>query len=190
MYAGPWLDLPDARFLDWSIDSECTSIAGLAREIIAMAEIGKRDALIGSSLGGMVACEIAKQVAVDRLFLIGSAVSPNEISGFLRMLHPLVDLTPLAFVQGLSGKLPSEIGNMFSEADPTFVRGMCRAVFTWDGYEASATPLHRIHGRHDRVIPPPASGATLLDGGHLIAMSHAKACVEWVSDILESVNRK
>ena len=49
-------------------------------------------------------------------------------------------------------------------------------LFGWKGVERSeiACPVHRIHGRLDRLIrPPSAREAELIEGGgHLIAMTH------------------
>jgi pimeloyl-ACP methyl ester carboxylesterase len=51
-----------------------------------------------------------------------------------------------------------------------------RMIFGWKGVERSAIvcPVHRIHGRLDRLIrPPSAREAELIDGGgHLISMTH------------------
>ena len=54
---------------------------------------------------------------------------------------------------------------------------MCRAIFTWPGLDTTRLRPLRIHGRRDRVIPPPATADLLLEGGHLIAMTHAAECV-------------
>ncbi|WP_225919222.1 alpha/beta fold hydrolase [Actomonas aquatica] len=179
MYAGAWHRLPQVRFLDWPKESTASSLAELAVEVIAMAGIEDGAVVVGSSLGGMVAAEIAKRRSLQRLILVGSALQKEEVSALLRLLHPLVGLAPLSFVQRAGGKLPSELCTMFSEADAAFIRNMCRAVFAWEGLDHANVPVSRIHGRFDRVIPPPKD-ATLLDGGHLIAMTHADACVEFI----------
>jgi hypothetical protein len=58
---------------------------------------------------------------------------------------------------------------------------MCAAIFEWEGLgEDVITPL-RIHGRSDRVIPLPSHVDLVLDGGHLIAMTHAEECVRFLS---------
>ncbi len=108
----------------------------------------------------------------------------EEVSGLLCLLHPLIDLAPLSFLQYASGKLPSELGTMFSKSDATFIRNMCRAIFQWDGLTSETVILSRIHGRFDCVIPPP-NDAVLIDGGHLIAMSHPQECVCRIEEALK-----
>jgi hypothetical protein len=69
---------------------------------------------------------------------------------------------------------------MFAGSEASFVRAMCAAIFEWEGLGASATKVCRIHGKHDLVIPPPPSADLLLDGGHVISISHAWECVEFI----------
>jgi pimeloyl-ACP methyl ester carboxylesterase len=186
MYQGIWRQLDHTSFLDWSAGSSATTIREVAEEVIRTTDLGQGSTLIGSSFGGMVICEIARLRPVKRLILVGSAPNSAEVSGLLRWLHPLIDLAPLALAQALSGKMPTDLSIMFNDADADFIRRMCRAVFVWEGLANSDVPVHRIHGRHDRVIPPPTD-AHLIDGGHLIAMTHAAECVRIIETILNTL---
>jgi pimeloyl-ACP methyl ester carboxylesterase len=180
MYAGPWRTIPGCIFVDWPAGAQEESIEAIARRIAVSAAISDGAVLVGSSLGGIVACEIAHIRKIESLFLIGSARNKEEINGFLRAVHPLVDLAPLTFIQRASGKLPGDLCSMFSESDALFIRNMCRAIFRWDGLKEGAARVRRIHGRHDLVIPPPGDGEKLIEGGHLIAMTHAEECVRFI----------
>ena len=142
--------------------------------------INDGDVLIGASLGGMVACEITKIRNISRLYLIGSAVRKEEISTLLSALHPLAQIAPLDWLRILAGKLPMELAQMFASAEPAFVRAMCVAIFNWEGLGPSTTKVIRLHGRHDFVIPPPQTVDLLIDGGHLISMSHAAECAAFI----------
>lgn len=148
--------------------------------MIAEAQIREDDVIVGSSLGGIVGCEIANQMRLRALVLIGSAQSPDEISKLLAVLHPLAALAPLKLVRAATEKLPGELCEMFAASDTNFVRTMCRAVFTWSGLRSERIRPCRLHGRHDRVIPAPADADLLLDGGHLVAMTHASECVSFL----------
>lgn len=175
--AAEWLGLTDARSIDWPHFEGETTIAAVSERMIEEAGIVDGDVLVGSSLGGMVACEIASRLKLRSLALIGSAIAPSEISRLLATLHPLAPLAPLEFVRRCAGKVPGELAEMFSQADPGFVRAMCLAIFDWPGLDTDRITPVRIHGRHDRVIPPPARVDCLVDGGHLIAMTHPAECV-------------
>ena len=184
MYPPPWPSLPASRFIDWPVYGGETSVADLARSVAATAPIAADAWLVGSSLGGMVACELTKLMPVRGLILIGSATSREELSPMLGALGSLIDLTPVNFIRQLAGKAPSELAQMFARSDPAFIRAMCRAIVAWPGLGASPVPLYRIHGRRDRVIPLPPKVDLVLGGGHLIAMTHAPECVRLVAGIL------
>jgi hypothetical protein len=142
--------------------------------------INDGDVMIGASLGGMVACEITKIRKISRLYLIGSAVRKEEISRLLAVLHPLVQVAPVDWLRISAGKIPMELAQMFTSTETPFVRAMCAAIFKWEGLVPNTTKVFRLHGRHDFVIPPPKTVDLLIDGGHLISMTHAEECTEFI----------
>ncbi|MCP5521736.1 MAG: hypothetical protein H7A46_09325 [Verrucomicrobiales bacterium] len=186
MYPDPWPGLPGAVLLDWPAYREEDSLEAMAVSVIEAADIPDGAVVIGSSLGGMVACEIARLRKLRGLVLLGSAEQPGEVSRLLRVLHPLADYTPFEFLQAASGKLPHDLTQMFARSEAPFIRAMCRAIFRWPGFSAPGPVPLRIHGRHDHIIPPPDDPDLLLDGGHLIAMTHARECVGFLQGWLPS----
>ncbi len=180
MYRDDWLSLPNFIAHDWSSYQDEQSLAEVAKSMCAACNICDGDILIGSSLGGMVACEITKIREIPALFLVGSAVDKYEVSHMLAALHSLVKITPIDLLTASARKINNELMQMFSDADSSFIRAMCNAIFKWQGLSDTKTKIHRIHGIHDWVIPVPAKVDLLLDGGHLIAMAHAKQCAEYV----------
>ncbi|WP_407925419.1 hypothetical protein [Geomonas oryzae] len=181
MYPVPWSSLPDFVPHNWVRYSGETSLQEMAESMCDSCLIKDGDNLIGSSLGGMVACEITKIRKIRRLYLIGSAAQKEEVSRLLTFLHPLVKVAPIELVRLSAGKVPLELAQMFADAESAFVRTMCAAIFKWDGLGRTTTQVLRLHGRHDMVIPPPKSVDLLVDGGHLIAMSHARECVQFIA---------
>ncbi len=183
MYSAPsWQGLPGACFLDWPEHRGEKSIGAIADRLIEENAIIEGSAMIGTSLGGVVAGEIANRVHLRGLALVSSAVHPREISGLLSVLHPLAQLAPIDFIQAAAGKVPHELAGMFARSQASFVRAACGAIFEWRGLDGSRIRPLRIHGSHDRVVPPPADANLMLDGGHLIAMSHADACVRFLTE--------
>jgi pimeloyl-ACP methyl ester carboxylesterase len=184
MYPPPWPSLPDSTFIDWPAYAGEQSLTEVARSIVAKHSLSNDAWLVGSSLGGMVACEIASLLPVRGLILVGSAISKEELSVLFTWLSPFIDLAPLNLIQQLAGKVPAELTQMFRDSDPAFVRAMCRAIVRWDGLAATQIELHRIHGSKDLVIPRPAGVQHVLDGGHLIAMTHAPECMALIEKII------
>lgn len=180
MYSGPWRNLTDAVFVDWPRYQGETRIQDVAQRVVEEHGIKDGDAVAGVSLGGMVACEVAGLVKLQNLILVGGVCHPDEINGLLKLFHPLARLAPLEFIQCLSGKVPGDLARMFVDVDPKFVRAMCFAVFEWEGLcEGLIEPI-RIHGEADLLVPLPERVDKALDGGHLISMTHARECVDWL----------
>jgi len=180
MYPPPWTSIPNFVAHDWVHYSGEQSLSEIAHSMCDSCHINDGDVLIGASLGGMVACEITRIRKISSLYLIGSAIRKEEISSLLTLLHPLAQIAPIDWLRISASAIPTELAQMFSKAEPAFIRAMCAAIFTWDGLAPHAANVLRIHGKHDLVIPPQQPIDLLLDGGHLISMTHAAECVEFI----------
>ncbi|MEZ5405964.1 MAG: hypothetical protein R3F23_07280 [Verrucomicrobiia bacterium] len=180
MFPTPWSSLPDFVAHDWMLHSTEKKLAEVAQSMCEAQDIHDGDTLVGCSLGGMVACEMTKICKIPVLYLVGSATCKEEISNLLTILHPLAQVAPIDWIRFSAGKIPNELAQMFSGIETSFVRTMCSAVFEWEGLGVTGTKIYRIHGKHDLVIPPPNKVDLLLSGGHLISMSHAHQCVEFI----------
>ncbi len=184
MFPAPWTGLPDFRAHDWVTSPGLTSIRQLAGAMVDTAGIADGDVLVGCSLGGMVAAEITKLRKIPQLFLVGGAVRKEEINPWAARLHPLADKLPVDWLKKAAGKLPHEAAVMLADANPGFIRRMCPAIFQWEGLGETATRVWRLHGRKDLLISAPEKCDLLLDGGHLIALTHARECVAFVKERL------
>ena len=184
MFPPPWDSLPDWRAHDWPAYAGERTLADLATRLIATCCIRPGDVLIGASLGGMVACEISKQIPLRAVFLVGSALHRREVSRLLQSLAPLIDYVPINALRLSAGSIPADLARMFEQADADFLRAMCKAILDWPGGSGADVPFFRLHGRHDLVIPEPEAVDYLLDGGHLISMTHAPLCVAFVQEKL------
>jgi pimeloyl-ACP methyl ester carboxylesterase len=67
-------------------------------------------------------------------------------------------------------------------------------IFGWKGAERAAIgcPVHRIHGRLDRLIRPPSSREAEIveDGGHLLAMTHPERVGQFLTLNFNPWNRR
>lgn len=180
MYPEPWDALPDFAAHDWPRHGGEQTLGELADRVCQAFGIRDGDTVVGASLGGMVGCEIAQRRRLDALYLVGSATHRHEVSRLLEILHPLADLPIVEWFQSSAVRIPSDLTRMFASSDPAFIRQMAKAIFAWEGSPPVAARRFRIHGRRDRVIPAPAHVDLLLEGGHLISMTHAVPCVEFI----------
>ena len=177
MYGGPWLDCSDHHYLDWPNDYVPSSIQDLAQHIAKTLDYIP-DAIIGSSLGGMVALEMADFLQVRHVVLLGSAVTSNEINPILRAFGPLAQLTPFTLAKVLAGISSSLLSRMYAQQNPNFIKAMIPAALHWS--YAGAAKIYRIHGIKDHVISC-SNPNVRIRGGHLIAMTHAAECVSAIA---------
>ena len=117
MYQGAWLDIKPATCIDWPPYEGEASLSELAGKVAAHYQIQDNDILIGSSMGGMVALEIAKLLHLDRVVLVGSALDVSEMNWLLTLLTPLVDSAPIEFFQKLAGRHDSLFQQMFASSN-------------------------------------------------------------------------
>jgi pimeloyl-ACP methyl ester carboxylesterase len=161
------------NFLNWPEYHGEETYADVARRIIKEHDIGTEDVVGGSSLGGMVALEIARLSDVKAIVLLGSAVNRKEVQTLLAMLSPLATAAPITIIQALVGKHQNLVSTMFADSDPEFIRAMCSYLPSWPGYDGPLEKLFRLHGKKDHVIPCPAMGCEVVEtAGHLLAITH------------------
>ncbi len=184
MYAGPWRALDGVRFIDWPFhDARLTtelSLGTLAEAIVDAAGVRPGDAVGGSSLGGMVALEVAKRVPVSSVILFGSARGPEELPRLRATFAPLIDLAPLGLVQKLGGWSSGPLGEQLRATPVDFLRRAIRALARWEGVGELSCPVHQLHGETDLLIPRPEGVPFIPGAGHVIAFTHAEACCEWL----------
>lgn len=179
MYQHEWLALPNFIAHDWPEYRGEKTLTDVARSVCDEWNIRDSDVLVGSSLGGMVACEIAKSRKISHLFLIGSAVDRSEVNRLFAATYWLINVMPITLMKRVASRFDNDVMQMFAASNTAFIRQMCSAIFNWEGLGATSTIVHRIHGKHDWVIPPPRHVGLMLDGGHLVAITQARECVEY-----------
>lgn len=154
------------------------SFDGYAAFLIRQYGIRAGDCLIGVSLGGMLACEISKQVRIAKLTLISSGTQREHLHPWLTRLSFLGPYVPWAQIQRVMRPLPGlsearrQAVAMFREADPDFVRWACSCAADWPGL-VEHEDLVSIHGDCDLVFPIRRQRVhhTIKGGGHLMVIS-------------------
>ncbi len=188
MYSDPsFQEIEGISYVDWPTYNGEVSIDAVARSVIKNHKIIKTCVVGGSSLGGMVAVQIAKIVGIEKVILIGSATAPSYVNPTLHKLSALADFAPIKLIQYFSGKAAvasnSVLFSMFEQSDPEFIKTMCRAIFKWEGLANYSCKVCHIHGSKDRVIFPPTNKTNIVQGGgHLIAMTHSDLVAKYFRD--------
>lgn len=202
-YPAPWTELPGSTRLAWPEYHGRASMPEVARFMAETWRIPAGAILVGSSFGGVLACEISKFLPVHALVLIASSTDGKDFTATARMKW-LTRMLPLRLAQWILrcsgplqelvwGRAASPVARavldsiqMFGTCQATFYRDMFQAIETWEGLEASQTRLVRIHGVLDKLVLRSARADLLLKGGHMIAVTHAQECVALLRQWLES----
>jgi pimeloyl-ACP methyl ester carboxylesterase len=171
-------NLPGVDFVDWPVYEGEKTIAAVARRVIEEYNITGNTIVGGSSLGGMVAVQIAKVLNLDRVILIGSTTRSSDVNPALMKLSGFAHKAPVAGLQWIAGKINGSAKNlflaMFQKSDGRFMKAMAQAICQWRGMDGYRCDIRHIHGARDRVIFPPARDATIIPtAGHLLPMTHA-----------------
>lgn len=149
-----------------------------AKFLIRRQGIKPGDSLVGVSLGGMLACEISKQVRIAKLTLISSCTQRQHLHPLLSRLAFLGPYVPWAQIQRVVRPLPGLSParklavEMFREADKDFVHWACSCAADWSGLDGH-TDMVSIHGDRDPVFPIHRQRVhhTIAGGDHLMVIS-------------------
>jgi len=195
---GPQLAaFPGSRVLPWVAAEVGESLALYARRLAATVVVDGPCVIVGNSLGGMVAWELAAHVKPQAVVLLGSASSLAAVHRPLRPLLPLgrwvspwmVPWLALGgpFVAAVFGVRWRDLGlflDMMRETSPTFFAFALRAIATWQPSPQPGVPVFRVHGASDRVLAP-GEGAVLIPGaGHVLSLSHGHEVNQALNGVL------
>jgi pimeloyl-ACP methyl ester carboxylesterase len=118
---------------DWIVPAETDTLTTYAQKLVSHYAIADNSIVIGDSLGGMIAVEIAKQVKLAKVILISSIKTADEAPWYFNFLRyvPIYKPIPgtlfnkLGFLAGpIFGKMSAdELGlfnSMLSKSSPFF----------------------------------------------------------------------
>ncbi|MCC7217106.1 MAG: hypothetical protein IT517_10065 [Burkholderiales bacterium] len=196
-YREPWDEVPGAVYVEWPEYHGEASIPAVARFVVDAWQIPDGAIVVAPSFAGAVACEIANIRALAAVVLVASSPDPADYVALARSrrLRPFIPEAWLQrFLRRREGIRRQRYGHtptpfmlallngieQFSVCQLSFHRDMYEAMVAWPGGIAPHARVLRIHGRHDSTVRPPATADLMLDGGHLVIMTHARECVDFV----------
>ena len=196
------IDIPDEYEVipvDWIIPHKTDTLSTYAQKLIHQYNIVKNSIIIGNSLGGMIAVEMAKLIPVKKVILISSIKTSNEAPryfGFFRAI-PVNKIIPGKLVTHLGLLVKPIFGNM-SDADawlfndmlkktpPVFIEWAMDAALHWKN-DTIPPNLYHITGDKDRVFPHKnIKNAEIVKGGtHIMIFNKAKQINKLLKAILK-----
>ena len=155
-------------------------------------------AILGLSFGGMLAVEIAKQRPVQKVILLSSAKTRDELAdpGWLLKLIMKAKIIPASFLTipnrfvlqrfGVTTEEEKELlKDIIHTSDGDFMKWALKALLTWRNYTVPKNVVH-IHGTADQIIPAAhVHPDHWIEGGtHFMVYSRAAEISKIIGDTL------
>lgn len=186
-------------FIKWKNPQESETIENYASRLLEQITT-PRPILIGLSLGGIMAIEIAKQIDTEQVIIIASAKTKNEIPFYYRWDGKLnlQNFIPIEFLKksnvisdSVLGKTSSSekqlLKSIFAETDPAFLKWAICKVFCWSN-QTKLKNIKHIHGTKDHIFPClfVRCDLKIKNGGHFLTLKKADEISQNLKDIISS----
>jgi len=187
------------KYLDWKPFGDVRTLEEYAKIMAEEIDASQKFALLGVSMGGMVAMEISKLCKPEKTILVSSVKVRSELPLRLKLLRTfglyklfsgqffkwLVLRTRFVFgpEEDAGGKL---FETMLKETPSRHIKLGLSAILNWKNVEVSDNVIH-IHGTHDYALPSRNLETDhLIEGGtHLMVFNRGEEISTLVCRILE-----
>jgi pimeloyl-ACP methyl ester carboxylesterase len=173
--------------LSWIKPGKNESLHDYAMRMAERINPDEKFALIGLSFGGMIATEIAKKFKPEKVILISSIPSTEQLPIYyklagkigLQKILPISFIKNAAFVKRLITNERSEdkkmLRAMIRECDDDFIRWAMTAILKWDNKDIPKNLVH-LHGTNDGILPVHYTKPThpIRNGSHLMVLTKAR----------------
>jgi len=153
--------------------------------------------ILGLSFGGMIAIEMAKQIATEKLILISTVKTSSEIPKWMRLagmlrLHKLIPIKPNRFTERIDDKRMGIetieekifVDHYRHKADQKYVDWAVDQILNWKNSRVPLNAFH-IHGENDGMFPLKniQPNYIIKNGTHIMILNKAdeiSACIEQI----------
>ena len=175
------------EFIDWIEPLKNESLSEYSKRISKKINTEK-PILIGLSFGGIVATEISKIIETEKVILIASAKTKNELPLLYRLTGKLKlnKLIPSSILKhqniltnwffGVKTKEDIELlGKILKETDLKFLKWAINEIANWKNEQKPQNYFH-IHGNNDKIIPIKNVEVNNIveNGGHFMTVNKSK----------------
>jgi pimeloyl-ACP methyl ester carboxylesterase len=184
--------------VDWIEPHETDTLSTYAQKLIHQYDIQPKSIIIGNSLGGMLAIEIAKVMEVKKTILVSSIRTIDEAPFYFKVFRAMpvykiftdkmFDLIKY-FINPIFGAEDKEgywlFRDMYEKTSRKFLRWSMGATVHWDN-KVIPENVYQISGNKDMVFNyKRLKSAAIIEGGtHLMLFDRAKEVNKWLKPIL------
>lgn len=201
MYAGQLAKFPKTQVLEFIPPLPKESISSYAKRLAQSIDFSEAFILIGVSLGGILAQEIAQYYPPKKIILISSVKSREELPFWMRIFKylPIARFIPgklylwaffiLVWFKTLftrSNAVMANLKNMARDANPEFVYWAVNQVVKWQNPIDNFKAYH-IHGSNDFLFPIRRikNLGTVIEGGtHVMILTHVAKINQALQDAI------
>ncbi len=184
-------------YLDWIFPLPKETLPDYAKRFSLLINEKEEFVLVGLSFGGMVANEIARIKAPQKLILISSLAVSSELPWYFKSAGTLglQKIVPAGFYKTatllnhfMGSKVKEEKRMVLSfvrRTDPAFIQWAIDAILKWE-YPQRFNNLIHIHGDRDRLLPVKYTHADYIirHGRHLMVWNNAAEINTILSNLL------
>jgi pimeloyl-ACP methyl ester carboxylesterase len=190
----------EAVYLNWIKPFHDEPLDHYALRLAEKINVHEPFVLVGTSLGGIVATEIALKYKPLAIIIIGSVPTVLQLPTYYRMVEKLklYKIIP-GSLYNISARVkhyftredPEDkkiIIRMISETDPAFIKWGIQAVLKWRNTQIPKS-LYHIHGTRDEVFPYGYTSPTytISKGDHVIVITKAEEVNNILAEIFSTI---
>jgi pimeloyl-ACP methyl ester carboxylesterase len=196
--------LPDGweiEHLDWIPPLDDEPLEAYALRLAERIDRSRPFALLGMSMGGMIAAILARHFAPVLTVIISSVPAPRFLPPYFRWgkklgLHKIVPMRmikSLSLIKRLFSAETNEdkmiLRQVIKDSDPRFIRWAMGAILSWDTEEPPASYI-QLHGSRDEVLPARyVKPDYLIKGaGHIMILNRATEINAILERIFNGIN--
>ncbi|MFT5512963.1 MAG: surfactin synthase thioesterase subunit [Bacteroidia bacterium] len=185
--------------IEYPIPAEGSTMQSYAKLLSNQIDTSQPFVLVGTSIGGMLAVEMADIVSPEKVFIIASVKTRNELPPRYKFqrtvpIHKLVNSTIIKKSTKLlqpvvepDSKCDRNVFQAMLEAkDPLFMKRAVEMILLWDR-EAYSDNINHIHGNKDHTLPIRFTKPDyVVEGGsHMMTLTRAGVIQGIIEDVLK-----
>ncbi|WP_428331362.1 alpha/beta hydrolase [Mucilaginibacter sp.] len=189
----------DVTCVDWILPHQTDTLTTYAQKLVYQYNITPKSIVVGNSLGGMLAVEIAKILTLQKVILISSIKTINEAPGYFslfknlpvyKLISPKLFSSMEFLIRFAFGKMNDAdswlFNDMLKNSSPVFMKWAMGAILHWDNQIVPPNLVH-ITGDHDHVFNyRKIKDAIIVKGGtHIMIFDKAKEINKLLKKILK-----
>ena len=190
--------LYNVHFVQWIAPTKNETIEDYSLRLAAQITT-ENPILVGLSFGGMMAVEVSKHISTEKIIIISSAKSKNEIPFYFRLAGKLgvtkiipatalikVNLFTNWFFSNRTVEDKKMLSAILNDTDPAFLKWAINTIATWQNTHCPHN-LYHIHGDADRILPYKfvTCHETIKEGAHLMIVNRSAEVNELLNKLIK-----